>query len=155
MRAKNGNIGDFINENIELLKGNALQKKIELVWINPMDCYAFFDYNMITTVIRNLISNAIKFTPENGRIVVEVTADPEKYKISVRDNGLGISAEDQAKLFRIDSNPSTIGTSQERGTGLGLILCRDFVEKNGGKIGVNSEIGKGSTFYFTVPKFQN
>ena len=155
LRAKNGNIGDFINENIELLKGNALQKKIELVWINPMDCYAFFDYNMITTVIRNLISNAIKFTPENGRIVVEVTADPEKYKISVRDNGLGISAEDQAKLFRIDSNPSTIGTSQERGTGLGLILCRDFVEKNGGKIGVDSEIGKGSTFYFTVPKFQN
>lgn len=154
LRAKDGNIAELINENIELLRGNAIQKKIELAWINPMDCYAFYDQNMITTVIRNLISNAIKFTPENGRIVVEVTVDPEKYKISVRDNGVGISEEDIAKLFRIDSNPSTIGTSQEQGTGLGLILCRDFVEKNGGKIGVDSEVGKGSTFFFTVPRFE-
>lgn len=144
----------LINENIELLRGNAFQKRIELKWINPMDCYAFFDQNMITTVIRNLISNAIKFTPENGRIVVEVTADPEKYKVSIRDNGVGISETDKAKLFRKDSNPSTIGTSQEQGTGLGLILCRDFVEKNGGKIGVDSEVGKGSTFHFTVPRFE-
>lgn len=155
LRAKSGNIAELIHENIELLKGNALQKKIELKWINPMDCYAFFDRNMITTVIRNLISNAIKFTPENGRIIVEVTADPEKYKISVQDNGIGISDTDIAKLFRIDSNPSTIGTSQEQGTGLGLILCRDFVEKNGGKIAVESEIGKGSKFHFTVPRFES
>lgn len=155
LRAKSGNIAELIHENIELLKGNAIQKKIELKWINPMDCYAFFDRNMITTVIRNLISNAIKFTPENGRIIVEVTADPEKYKVSVQDNGVGISDTDIAKLFRIDSNPSTIGTSQEQGTGLGLILCRDFVEKNGGKIAVESEVGKGSKFYFTVPRFEN
>ena len=155
LRAKSGNIAELIHENIELLKGNAIQKKIELKWINPMDCYAFFDRNMITTVIRNLISNAIKFTPENGRIIVEVTADPEKYKVSVQDNGVGISDTDIAKLFRIDSNPSTIGTSQEQGTGLGLILCRDFVEKNGGKIAVESEVGKGSRFYFTVPRFES
>lgn len=155
LRAKSGNIAELIHENIELLRGNANQKKIELTWINPMDCFAFFDRNMITTVIRNLISNAIKFTPENGRIVVEVTADSEKYKVSVQDNGVGISDTDIAKLFRIDSNPSTIGTSQEQGTGLGLILCRDFVEKNGGKIAVESEIGKGSKFYFTVPRFES
>lgn len=155
LRAKSGNIAELIHENIELLKGNAIQKKIDLKWINPMDCYAFFDRNMITTVIRNLISNAIKFTPENGRIIVEVTADPEKYKVSVQDNGVGISDNDIAKLFRIDSNPSTIGTSQEQGTGLGLILCRDFVEKNGGKIAVESEVGKGSRFYFTVPRFES
>lgn len=155
LRAKSGNIAELIHENIELLRGNANQKKIELTWINPMDCFAFFDRNMITTVIRNLISNAIKFTPENGRIVVEVTADSEKYKVSVQDNGVGISDTDIAKLFRIDSNPSTIGTSQEQGTGLGLILCRDFVEKNGGKIAVESEVGKGSRFYFTVPRFES
>lgn len=154
VRAKEGNLADLIHENIELLKGNAIQKRIELIWTNPMDCFAFYDSNMITTVIRNLISNAIKFTPENGRIAVEVTADPEKYRIAVRDNGVGISEADMAKLFRIDSNPSTIGTSQERGTGLGLILCKDFVEKNGGKIGVDSEIDKGSTFHFTVPKYE-
>lgn len=154
LKAKNGNIADLINENIELLRGNAIQKKIELKWVNPVDCFAFFDYNMITTVIRNLITNAIKFTPENGSILVEVSDVNNFYRISVCDNGVGVSAEDIVKLFRIDTNPSTIGTSQERGTGLGLILCKEFVEKNGGKIDVESEIGKGSTFYFTVPKLE-
>lgn len=154
LRAKNGNIADLINENIELLRGNAIQKKIELKWVNPMDCFAYFDQNMITTVIRNLITNAIKFTPENGRILVEVETLHDSYRVSVRDNGVGISPDDLAKLFRIDTNPSTIGTLQERGTGLGLILCKEFVEKNGGEIAVDSELGKGSTFYFTVPKVE-
>ncbi|MGD9978659.1 MAG: ATP-binding protein [Bacteroidales bacterium] len=154
-KPKTGNLADLINENIELLKGNANQKQIDLTWVNPINCYAFYDPNMITTVIRNIISNAIKFTPNNGKITIEVTDNSEKYKILIHDNGIGVSVEDQAKLFRIDSNPSTIGTSQERGTGLGLILCKDFVEKNGGSIGLTSEPGKGSTFFFTVLKFEN
>lgn len=154
-KPKTENLADLINENIELLRGNANQKQIDLTWVNPINCYAFYDPNMITTVIRNIISNAIKFTPNNGKITIEVTDSPEKYKILIHDNGVGVSVEDQAKLFRIDSNPSTIGTSQERGTGLGLILCKDFVEKNGGSIGLTSEPGKGSTFFFTVLKFEN
>ena len=107
---------------------------------------------MITTVIRNLITNAIKFTPENGRITILVSNEMDYYRVAVSDTGVGISSDDQAKLFRIDTNPSTIGTSHEQGTGLGLILCKEFVEKNGGTIGLESEVGKGSTFHFTVPK---
>ncbi len=152
LRTRTGNIADLIVENIELLRGNAIQKKINLSWTNPSDCFAFFDHNMITTVIRNLITNAIKFTPENGRITILVSNEMDYYRVAVSDTGVGISSDDQAKLFRIDTNPSTIGTSHEQGTGLGLILCKEFVEKNGGTIGLESEVGKGSTFHFTVPK---
>ncbi|MCB8964987.1 MAG: cyclic nucleotide-binding domain-containing protein [Bacteroidales bacterium] len=154
LKAKQGNIADLINENIELLRGNALQKNINLRWSNPMACHAFYDQNMINTVIRNLITNAIKFTPPNGDIVVEVSDGTDSFTIAVCDNGVGISEDDQSNLFRIDTNPSTIGTSQEPGTGLGLILCKEFVEKNGGAIGLHSQLGKGSKFYFTVPKHE-
>lgn len=153
-RPKGTNLADVINENIELLKGNAQQKGIELVWINPSDCFAFFDSNMITTVIRNLISNAIKFCSEAGRIEVELSVDSEYCRVSIKDNGTGIPPENVAKLFKLESNPSTEGTSQERGTGLGLILCKEFVEKNGGTIGVRSKEGEGSLFFFSVPRFE-
>ena len=106
---------------------------------------------MITTVLRNLLSNAIKFTSQYGIIKIKVEKDDKMVKVSVIDNGVGISNQDQEKLFKIDSNPTTIGTSQEKGTGLGLILCKDFVERNGGKIWVESELEKGSSFIFTIP----
>lgn len=149
---ENGNISTLISENIELLKGNTKPKNISILWDGSNDYIANFDINMINTVIRNLLTNAIKFTPANGQIVVSITSYSEFWRISVADNGIGISAKDQQKLFRIDSNPSTIGTSEERGTGLGLILCREFVERNGGKIGVSSVLNEGSTFWFTIPK---
>jgi signal transduction histidine kinase len=107
---------------------------------------------MITTVVRNLLSNAIKFTPSEGKIKVAIESDGSFWKITVSDNGIGISEKDMKRLFLIDSNPTTIGTSQETGTGLGLILCKEFVERNGGSIGVNSIIDSGTTFWFTVPK---
>lgn len=109
------------------------------------------DAEMVNTILRNLLSNAIKFTPENGRILLGAkTASNNKTLIYVKDSGVGIPENDREKLFDPTSNYSTVGTNKEKGTGIGLILCREFVERNGGKIWVESEEGKGSTFYFTL-----
>lgn len=152
LHPKTTNLNEILEENIELLRGTASQKGISIIRADNLDCFAYIDTNMITTVVRNLISNAIKFTPAEGSIKAGIVMDDEYWKIYIRDNGLGIAKEDQEKLFKIDSNPTTIGTSQEKGTGLGLILCKEFVERNGGQIWVESEKGKGSTFYFTLPR---
>ena len=110
------------------------------------------DGNMIINVIRNLVSNAIKFTPNGGNITINSSNGDKEIIISVQDSGIGLSKETINKLFRIDTQVTTIGTNDEKGTGLGLILCKEFVEKHGGRIWVESEVGKGSTFYFTLPK---
>lgn len=152
LRPKIINLKDVIEENVELLVGNARQKGIS-VHVSPCrNCSAYVDVNQITTVVRNLISNAIKFTPHNGKIFCNTEDNGNYWLISVKDTGIGISDTDLAKLFRIDSNHTTLGTSEEKGTGLGLILCKEFVERNGGKIWVESKVGEGSTFSFTVPK---
>lgn len=142
----------IIEENIDILSGNATHKKLNIKVIAPNDATAYVDSNQITTVVRNLLSNAIKFTPTNGSITISVEDHNDMWKIVVSDNGVGISQEDLKQLFSIDSNPSKIGTEQETGTGLGLILCKEFVERNGGRIWVESSKGKGSSFFFTVPK---
>lgn len=145
-------IKHVIEENLELFAGNAKNKDIEMQIMSCNECASYVDANQITAVVRNLISNAIKFTPNNGKIMVRVDEDGEFWRISITDNGIGIEKKDAEKLFLIDSNPTTIGTSQEKGTGLGLILCKEFVERNGGHIWVESTLGKGSTFSFTIPK---
>jgi two-component system, sensor histidine kinase and response regulator len=152
MHPKIVNLKGIIGENIDLLSGNAENKGITIETTLCNDCSAYVDINQITTVVRNLLSNAIKFTSPNGKIFLNIRPDADYWQISIKDNGIGISEKDQKKLFLIDSNPTTIGTSQETGTGLGLILCREFVERNGGKIWVKSALGKGSEFIFTVPK---
>jgi len=106
---------------------------------------------MFSTVFRNLVSNAIKFTRENGNISILTRKKDDFCEISVKDNGVGISGENIQKIFRIDSNHSTLGTIGEKGTGLGLVLCKEFIEKNNGKIWVESVVGKGSQFTFTLP----
>ena len=106
---------------------------------------------MTETILRNLITNAIKFTRTDGQIIVSAERKVNWNTINVSDNGVGMSKEDIQKLFRIDSNYSTKGTAKESGTGLGLILCKELVEKQGGKINVSSEKEVGSTFYFTLP----
>ena len=106
---------------------------------------------MIRTILRNLISNAIKFSNKNGSVITSASVADKKVEFSVFDNGIGMTKETIAKLFRLDVNFSTRGTENEKGTGLGLILCKEFVEKHGGKIWVESEPGKGSTFKFTIP----
>ena len=110
---------------------------------------------MINFIIRNLISNAIKFTPKNGEIKIydKKTESNRSGLLSVfiEDNGVGIAQKDIEKLFRIEESYTTRGTEKESGTGLGLILCKEFIEKHGGKIEVESELGKGSIFHFTIP----
>jgi len=148
------NVMDIVQENVELLSGNAKQKNIRITISKSSDCYAYVDVNQITTVVRNLLSNAIKFTEINGKINIKVKSKNGFWVVSVEDNGIGIAEKDMNRLFLLDSNPTTIGTSQEKGTGLGLILSREFVERNGGKIWVQSQIGVGTTFSFCVPKGQ-
>jgi signal transduction histidine kinase len=106
---------------------------------------------MIKLVIRNLLSNAIKFTKEAGTIKVESSLDNGAVQISIIDNGVGISPEQQKQLFDNSTHFSTQGTNREKGTGLGLLICKEFIEKNKGRIWVESELKKGSKFSFTLP----
>lgn len=115
-----------------------------------MKDYLFGDANMFTTILRNLISNSIKFT-QDGDIYVGLIKEGNMGKVYVKDTGVGMPDKIKSKLFKIDENVSELGTNQEKGTGIGLILCKEFVEKNGGKIWVESKVGEGSTFYFTFP----
>jgi len=140
-----------INKIILLYDDIAGQKSITLKNILPHKVSVFADNTMISTVLRNLISNAIKFTIPGGKIIVSAMEKQNEIIFSVSDNGVGISKNSIEKLFRIDQSYSTTGTNEETGTGLGLILCKEFVEKHNGKIWVESEERKGSTFYFTLP----
>ena len=146
------NLIDSIIKNIELLTDSSNQKGLKVkLTDNGGSCIAYADKEMIVTVIRNLLNNAIKFSNENGVIHFSLSRETDHWKVSISDNGIGISSHDQGKLFDLRHNNKDIGTSKEKGTGLGLVLCKDFVELNGGKIWVESEINKGSTFFFTVP----
>lgn len=109
------------------------------------------DVDMLKTVVRNLISNAIKFSNPDGQIVVSLKTDNDMAVVSVKDNGCGISKENQGKLLHTDTHFSTFGTNNEEGSGLGLLLCQDFIVKNGGKLWFESQEGVGSTFSCSVP----
>ncbi len=142
----------IVDNNINLLKLIAEKKNIKLSGNISSDIFVKADANMLTTVIRNLLSNAIKFTKENGEVRVDGNHKNGMYQISIIDNGVGISAENIEKLFRVDTHFTTVGTTNEQGTGLGLIICKEFIEKHEGEIWVESELGKGASFCFTVPK---
>ncbi len=137
---------------IDLLEGASAKKNIKIKVATKEEIFVYADVNMFSTVIRNLVANAIKFTQEQGLIVIQLREGDDFCEISVKDNGVGISEEDIHKIFRIDSNHSTQGTNGEKGTGLGLILCKEFIEKHNGKIWVESVVGKGSKFIFTLPR---
>jgi signal transduction histidine kinase/ligand-binding sensor domain-containing protein len=145
------NLRLLFNEEFNVLNEMATAKNIELKSFFADDLTIVADKNMIKTILRNLISNAIKFTYKNGKVEVKASVDDKNTTISVSDSGIGMSEEIIAKLFRLDANLSTRGTENEKGTGLGLFLCKEFVEKHGGKIKVESESGKGSIFRFTIP----
>lgn len=142
----------IVNENLAVLKTHADNKRIKLQSHIDFGTTAYADANMITTVLRNFISNAIKFTYENGHI--QVLAEKKKHElvVTVRDDGIGIDKENIDKVFRIDKQFKKEGTASEQGTGLGLILCKEFIECNNGKIWVESDSGKGSDFKFSLPK---
>lgn len=144
-------LGMLLEENRELLNTQTQNKKINIQNLNKNKIFVSAHKHSVNTVIRNLISNAIKFTEEGGTITLNVKQNHDKVTVSVADTGVGMRADVTKKLFRIDTKHSTAGTANEKGTGLGLILCKEFVEKNGGSIWVESEEGRGSVFYFTLP----
>jgi signal transduction histidine kinase len=139
---------------LDLLRNQAELKSITLVNDITQDISVYSDSNMINTVIRNLLTNAIKYTGTNGEVAISGKRMQDFIEITVSDNGIGISQEDLDKLFKIEHKVSSPGTNNEQGTGLGLILCKEFVEQNKGKIWVESELGKGSRFRFTLPVTQ-
>ncbi|MBI1768999.1 MAG: tetratricopeptide repeat protein [Bacteroidetes bacterium] len=144
------NIKDLAAECFELYYSNAVEKNITLVNKIPDSSVIYADEEMIKIILRNLISNGIKFTRPNGEVKVVATSQENILYVSVSDTGVGIPQGDLGKIFGLNAK-STQGTAQEKGTGLGLILCKEFIEKNGGKIWVDSLQGQGSTFSFTVP----
>jgi signal transduction histidine kinase len=144
---------ELIKDTELLLTGVLEQKSISILESFPSIALVFADKKMISTVLRNLISNAIKFTYPEGKIIISVEQKQSEFLVSVSDTGVGITKANIEKLFRINENYSTTGTQNEQGTGLGLILCKEFLVKHGGKIWVDSEVDKGSTFYFTIPSF--
>ncbi|NOU15989.1 MAG: PAS domain S-box protein [Bacteroidales bacterium] len=167
------NLNTICKDIIEILMPNASTKNISINYDEYDEAVAFADVDMLKTILRNLISNAIKFTNRGGTVNVavnrpikqtsefnqsnlEIECKDGKYNssqiISVADNGIGIVSEIKDKLFNIMQTYSTKGTTNEMGTGLGLSLCKEFVERHGGEIWVESEFGKGSTFYFTLAK---
>lgn len=144
-------INELATETIGLLIPNAQKKKISISNRMEKAYMVFADMNMIHTVLRNLISNAIKFTQQGGKVIIEAQEKDEFLEISINDNGMGISKKDISKLFIISEKFKTEGTDHEKGTGLGLMLSKEFVLMNKGDIRVESQIGKGSTFGFTLP----
>ncbi len=145
-------INELFNENIEILSMNADKKNISLIEHYSDNFEVYADRNMICTIIRNLLSNAIKFTQPGGKVELKAKKNDGFIEISISDSGVGLSKEAIDKLFRIDTIYSTVGTGKEKGSGLGLILCKEFIEKNNGKIWVESEIGKGTSFTFSLPQ---
>ncbi len=141
----------LIQESISLHAEIITKKNIAVQTDIPDQVTVFADENMIRTILRNLISNAIKFSFPEGKIEISYQKNEKEIVFMVRDHGTGIQPDDLQKLFRIDIHHTTLGTAKERGTGLGLVLCREFAERNNGRIWVESEPGEGSTFYFSLP----
>lgn len=149
---KEENLSDLIAENIETIKERSIQKKIKLINEVTEPINAYVDVKMMNSVLLNIFSNAIKFTHLNGTVTVKaIKSDEKMIEISVSDTGIGIQKSEVDKLFKVGETIGSKGTEGELSTGLGLILCKEFVEKHGGKIWVESVEGKGSKFYFTVP----
>ena len=146
------NLGDMIHQNVALMAQNAKQKKITLVNSVAQEVFVYADTHMLEAIIRNLLSNALKFTKPGGSIDMTTADAGDFVTVSVSDNGIGMTEEKCAKLFQIGMKIQSKGTADEKGTGLGLILCREFVEKNGGAIGVESRPERGTTVWFTLPK---
>jgi len=139
------------NEVLLSIKPIADKKQIQIVYFEDINTVVYADQNMIKTILRNLITNAIKFSNNNSRIKIFTIFNHNKLTITVSDNGIGIDEESLLKLFEISHKHTTTGTANETGTGLGLILCKEFIELHGGEIWVESKVGKGTEFKFTLP----
>lgn len=145
-------VDELVGKAVKILSETAKNKKIKLIENIPSNLKITADEETISTVIRNVITNALKFTPENGTVKVSAYDKENSVDIIIEDNGIGIDKENLDKIFRIDSHHTTEGTAHEKGTGLGLILCKEFMKNNGGDIFVESKVGTGSKFTITLPK---
>ncbi|HOJ62976.1 MAG TPA: ATP-binding protein [Spirochaetota bacterium] len=143
----------IIQENLDVFSNSIKQKRITIELNLIEESCVFVDYNTINTVIRNLLSNAIKFTNFDGKIEINTKKKDldDMLVLEIKDNGLGILEDDKSKIFAIDKKISTLGTNKEKGSGLGLIICKEFVQKNNGKIYFESEYGKGTSFFVELP----
>jgi len=148
---RNFNVSLTTDSTVQLLKAVAENKKISLINNLDTEIIVHADVNMVDTIWRNLISNAIKFTGNGGSVILDYEKQDECFRFSVSDNGVGMTQETKESLFDVTKNISTSGTSGETGTGLGLNICKEFIEKHGGSLTIESEPGKGSTFSFMLP----
>ena len=145
-------LDQVVNVSIEMIQESANTKGIEINTAIAPNIRVFVDSNMLQTVIRNLVSNAVKFTPKGGKVHLSVKASEDNFvEVYIRDNGIGMDQPMIDNLFRLDVKTGRTGTDGEPSTGLGLLLCKDFIEMNGGQLTVESEVGKGSVFRFTMP----
>ncbi|MGS0528064.1 tetratricopeptide repeat-containing sensor histidine kinase [Zobellia nedashkovskayae] len=151
IKPSNVDLRVLVNENIELMKPLAIKKSITLFNNLPLNIISFSDCDLIDIVLRNLISNAVKFTNKNGKVNINVVEMSHRYQIEVKDNGVGMAHENQSNLFDKNHNRTSHGTNNEKGTGLGLSLSKEMVESNGGTIWVESELNVGTSIFFTVP----
>nr|WP_293283725.1 ATP-binding protein [Allomuricauda sp.] len=154
-KPKRVSLSNLVNNNIQLLSEIANSKSIKIINQLPENPRIWADSHQMDIVVRNILSNAIKFTPENGLITINAVEKAGMWQVSIRDTGIGMTAEMQRSIFKDSSNITTYGTNNEKGTGLGLSLCKEMVLKNNGEIWVDSVPRKGTTFYFTVPKAVN
>ena len=143
-------LDELIKDNIDLSVNQIKAKNLIVNRDSPSGIKVYADRNMINTVVRNLLTNAIKFT-ENGNINIRIRQSNHSVTFKIEDSGVGIPKLKLKKIFEIDNSKSTEGTKGESGTGLGLIICKEFIEKSGGKISVRSTENKGSTFSFILP----
>lgn len=148
---KNINLAQQVTGVVSFLEIQAINKDISILNKVEKNIFVKADLNMLDTILRNLISNAIKFTEPKGEIQIFSTLKNDFAEITVKDNGVGMTASEISAIFNVDEISSSLGTSNEQGSGLGLILCKDFVESHGGKIWVESVVNKGSEFKFTLP----
>ena len=148
----NVDLVEIVDRNVKLLKQSAIEKNIQLYNYVNSPVFAYADENMVFTIIRNLSSNAMKFTPIGGAVSISAHANEAKQvEIAISDTGIGISPQDQEKLFKMDTHHTTRGTNEEQGTGLGLILCKEMVERNTGELWIESVVEQGTTVKFTLP----
>jgi len=149
---KKTNLKDTFAKVVAISEISAKNKEITINDIINENVIVYADPNMIETIFRNLLANAIKFTPNNGKITISTKKQNNSIIVQIKDNGIGMKKTVLKKLFKIDENYSSLGTKGEKGTGLGLILCKELVEKNGGTIWAESELSKGSSLYFALPE---
>ncbi len=146
------NLINILHDNVALLNSLTCQKQISLTFSDCNQCIVLGDRQMVNTIVRNILSNAVKFTPPKGSIKISTYEEPGFWTISIKDSGIGIDAIHLPHLFKLSEQSKKIGNSKEKGTGLGLVLCKEFIDINKGKLTVESQPDQGSTFYISLPK---